>query len=78
MGKGLAVLRQSASASRRSVFTHGDLATVPARLRSRWHRAMSAGGEEYGVETLVVDDESRDEVEDYLDQHLNSTMEPDG
>jgi len=35
-------------------------------------------GEEYGVETLVVDDESREEVEDYLDQHLNSTMEPDG
>lgn len=34
MGKGLAVLRQSASASRRSVFTHGDLATVPARLRT--------------------------------------------
>ncbi len=39
----------------------------------RWGRS-----EEYGVETIVMDDESRDELEDYLDQHLNSTMEPDG
>src|SRR5262249_32571883 len=28
----------------------------------RWVR----GGEEYGVETLVMDDESREEVEEYL------------
>ena len=38
----------------------------------RWVR-----GEEYGVETLVVDDESRDEVEDYLAQHANDTMVSD-
>ena len=38
----------------------------------RWMR-----GEEYGVETLVVDDESRDEVEDYLAQHVNDTMVSD-
>ena len=38
----------------------------------RWMR-----GEEYGVETLVVDDESRDEVEDYLAQHGNDTMVSD-
>ena len=38
----------------------------------RWVR-----GEEYGVESLVVDDESRDELEGYLDRHLKNTMEPD-
>jgi hypothetical protein len=38
----------------------------------RWMR-----GEEYGVETLVVDDESREEVEDYLAQHVNDTMVSD-
>ena len=38
----------------------------------RWMR-----GEEYGVETLVVDDESRDDVEDYLSQHGNDTMVSD-
>ena len=38
----------------------------------RWMR-----GEEYGVETLVVDDESRDEVEDYLAQLGNDTMVSD-
>jgi len=35
----------------------------------RWER-----GEEYDVETLVVDDESRDEVEGYLAQHSHDTM----
>ena len=38
----------------------------------RWVR-----GEGYGVETLVVDDESRDEMEDYLAQQMASTVEPD-
>jgi len=34
-------------------------------------------GEEYGVETLLMDDESQDEVEDYLAKQINTTMEPD-
>ena len=38
----------------------------------RWVR-----GEEYGVETLVLDDESRDDLEEYLDQQINTVMEPD-
>jgi hypothetical protein len=38
----------------------------------RWERS-----EEYDVETLVVDDESRDEVEDYLAQHSSDTMVSD-
>jgi len=38
----------------------------------RWVR-----GEEYGGEALVVDDESRDEVENYLAQHVNDTMVSD-
>lgn len=36
----------------------------------RWVR-----DEEYGVETLVVDDESRDELEEYLDQQIQEWME---
>jgi hypothetical protein len=32
--------------------------------------------EEYGVETLVIDDESRDELEEYLDQHIQEQTEP--
>ena len=39
----------------------------------RWRR-----GEKYGVETLVMDEESRDELEDYLDQQVYNTWEPDG
>ena len=38
----------------------------------RWVR-----GEEYGVETLVMDEESQDELEDYLVQHVNNIMELD-
>ena len=33
----------------------------------RWVR-----GEEYGVETLVIDDESREDMEEYLSQRLES------
>jgi hypothetical protein len=36
----------------------------------RWVR-----GEEYGVETLVSDDESRDDLEHYLWQRLQGSME---
>lgn len=32
--------------------------------------------EEYGIETLVADDESRDELEDYLTGRIESTEEP--
>ena len=34
-------------------------------------------GEEYGVETLVLDNESCDDLEEYLDQQINTVMEPD-
>src|SRR5215471_19036333 len=36
----------------------------------RWVR-----GEEYGVETLVIDDESRDDMEEYLWQRLEDSAE---
>jgi hypothetical protein len=36
----------------------------------RWVR-----GEEYGVETLVTDDESREDLEHYLWQRLQGSME---
>jgi len=29
-------------------------------------------GEEYGIKTLVMDDESREEMEEYLSQRLES------
>jgi len=35
----------------------------------RWVR-----GEEYGVETLVIDDESRDELEEYFYQQIQEQM----
>ena len=38
----------------------------------RWGR-----GEEYGVETIVMDVESQDELEEYLAKNVNTTMEPD-
>ena len=37
----------------------------------RWVR-----GEEYGVETLVMDDESQDDMDDYLAERIDSIMEP--
>lgn len=36
----------------------------------RWVR-----GEEYGVETLVIDDESRDDMEEYLSQRLEESAD---
>ena len=51
------------------MFANGDPATLPADLRGRWHREM-VQGEEYGVETLVMDDESREDVKEYLWQRL--------
>ncbi len=37
----------------------------------RWVR-----GEEYGVETLVMDEESGDDMDDYLALRIDSIMEP--
>ena len=37
----------------------------------RWVR-----GEEYGVETLVMDDESQDDMDDYLAERIDRLMEP--
>ena len=37
----------------------------------RWVR-----DEEYGVETLVMDDESRDDMDDYLAERIDRIMEP--
>jgi hypothetical protein len=37
----------------------------------RWVR----GEEEYGVETLVIDDESREDMEQYLSQQLQDSIE---
>jgi hypothetical protein len=36
----------------------------------RWMR-----GEEYGVETLVIDDESREDLDEYLSQQLEESAE---
>ncbi|MGQ0666082.1 MAG: hypothetical protein ACT4O4_03525 [Nitrospiraceae bacterium] len=38
----------------------------------RWVR-----GQEYGVETLVMDDESRADLEDYVSERIDRVMEPD-
>lgn len=38
----------------------------------RWRR-----GEEYGAETLVMDDDSRDDLVGYLGDRINAIMEPD-
>ncbi len=36
----------------------------------RWVR-----GEEYGVETLVMDEQSRDELDNYLDERTDEDLE---
>ena len=71
---GLALLWQSAVTDRGSVFAHGEPVDPPTTIYVaagivRWVR-----GEEYGVETLVMDDESREDVEQYICQRVEDKL----
>lgn len=47
------------------MLAHRELNSPRFDLRAGCNRAVDPGGE-YGVQTLVIDDKSREEVEEYL------------
>jgi len=59
----------------------GEVCSLTVNLPTHTQVYVAAGvvrwvrGEEYGVETLVIDDESRDDVEEYLLQGLQESGE---
>ena len=60
----------------------GEVCSLTVNLPTQQPIYVAAGivrwvrGEEYGVETLVIDNESREDMEDYLAQRMDSLMEP--
>ena len=59
----------------------GEVCSLTVNLSSQPRLYVAAGivrwvrGEEYGVETLVIDDESRENMEQYLWQRLQESIE---
>jgi len=59
----------------------GEVCSLTVTLPPYDHVYVAAGivrwvrGEEYGVETLVIDDESREEMEEYLWQRMQDTLD---
>ena len=59
----------------------GEVCSITVNLSSQPRIYVAAGivrwvrGEEYGVETLVMDDESREDMEHYLWQRLQESIE---
>ena len=59
----------------------GEVCSLTVNLPTHQRTYIAAGivrwvrGEEYGVETLVIDDESREEMEEYLWQRLQESAE---
>jgi hypothetical protein len=59
----------------------GEVCSVTVNLSNQSCVYVAAGivrwvrGEEYGVETLVIDDESREDMEQYLRQRLQESIE---
>ena len=74
LAHGLALPWQSAAASRGSLLAHGEPADSAGIYVAvgfvRWVR-----GEEYGVETLVIDNESLEDMERYLRQQVKESVE---
>ena len=59
----------------------GEVCSLTVNLPSQQRAYIAAGivrwvrGEECGVETLVIDDESREEMEQYLWQRVSESIE---
>ncbi|MBU6433769.1 MAG: PilZ domain-containing protein [Nitrospirae bacterium] len=59
----------------------GEVCSLTVNLPTQQRAYIAAGivrwvrGEEYGVETLVVDDESREDMEQYLWQRVQESFE---
>lgn len=59
----------------------GEVCSLTVNLLTQQRTYIAAGivrwvrGEEYGVETLVIDDESREDMEEYLWQRLQESAE---
>lgn len=60
----------------------GEVCSLTVNLPTHQFLYVAAGivrwvrGEEYGVETLVMDHESRDDMDDYLAERIESIIEP--
>ena len=60
----------------------GEVCSLTVNLPTRQSLYVAAGivrwvrGEEYGVETLVMDEESGDDMDDYLARRIDSIREP--